>query len=171
VVTMANFTLARISKHLCMTPWRVRRQFPPATLEAFEHEINSSEAMHAGELCFVVEGALHGARLYGGQSPRERAIEVFSMLRLWDTEHRCAVLIYVLLADRAVEIVADRGVHSKVSGQQWESVCGAMEMAFYQGHYRAGTVDGIRAVTRVLMTHFPVVDGSARELPDRPVVL
>jgi hypothetical protein len=101
----------RICKHLSMPPWRLRRCFPPATLEAIEIEIKANEASHAGEICFVVEGALHGAALYRGQSPRDRAIELFSLLHLWDTHHRNAVLIYVLLADRAVEIVADRGAH------------------------------------------------------------
>jgi len=168
---MSNSRLARICKHLSMTPWRVRRKFPRTTLEAIEREIQSSEATHAGEICFVVEGALHGAALYGAQSPRERAIEVFSLLRLWDTEHRNAVLIYVLLADRAVEIVADRGVHSRIPASEWEGVCRAMEVAFSQGRYHAGTVDGIRAVTRHLTAHFPVVASSARELPDKPVVL
>lgn len=169
---MGNFPVARIYKHLSMTPWRVKRSFPPATLTAIEREIESSETLHAGEICFVVEGALHGLRLYRGQSPRERAIDVFSWLRLWDTEHRTAVLIYVLLADRAVEIVADRGVVSKVSAQEWDSVCRAMELSFRQGRYRAGTVEGIRAVTGHLSAHFPIgAPGSGRELPDRPVLL
>ncbi len=154
-----------------MTPWRVRRKFPPATLEVIEHEIRNSETRHAGEICFVVEGALNGVALYGGQSPRERAIEVFSLLRLWDTEHRNAVLIYVLLADRAVEIVADRGVHSKVAADDWEGVCHAMEVAFACGLYHTGTMDGIQAVTRQLVKHFPVVAGATKELPDKPVVL
>lgn len=154
-----------------MTPRRVRSRFPAATLEAIEHEIESSEARHSGEICFVVEGALHGAALYAGQTSRERAIEVFSLLRLWDTEHRNAVLIYVLLGDHAVEIVADRGVHSKVTANEWENVCRAMETSFKHGDYHAGTLEGIRGVTHHLLTHFPAVAGSARELPDRPVVL
>jgi uncharacterized membrane protein len=168
---MAYSPLARVCKHLSITPWRVRNRFPPTTLEAIEREIKSSEAMHAGEICFVVEGALHGARLYGGQSPRDRAVEVFSMLRLWDTEHRSAVLIYVLLADRAVEIVADRGVHTKVPAKEWESVCRAMEVAFSQGLYHSGTIDGIRSVTRHLTRHFPAASTAANALPDKPVVL
>ena len=163
--------LARICKHLSMTPWRVRRTFPPATLEAIEHEIKTSEAQHAGEVCFVVEGALNGAALYNDQSARDRAIEVFSLLRLWDTTHRNAVLIYVLLADRAVEIVADRGVHPKVSADEWESICHAMEASFREGRYHAGTLQGIRAVTVHLTAHFPAAAGSTRELPDRPVLL
>lgn len=154
-----------------MTPWRVRKRFPPATLAAIEREIKSSETLHGGEICFVVEGALHGTRLYSAQSPRERAIEVFSMQRLWDTEHRSAVLIYVLLADRAVEVVADRGVHTKVPAKEWESVCHTMEVAFSGGLYHSGSLDGIRAVTRHLIRHFPVGAPGANALPDKPVVL
>jgi uncharacterized membrane protein len=168
---MASSQLARICKHLSMTPWRVRKRFPPTTLAAIEREIESSETLHAGEVCFVVEGALHARRLYGGQSPRERAIEVFSMLRLWDTEDRNAVLIYVLLADRAVEIVADRGVHAKVPAQEWESICRTMEAAFSRGLYQAGTLDGIRATTQHLTRHFPDVAGRPNALSDKPLIL
>jgi len=139
-----------------MTPWRVKRCFPPDTIEAIELEIKSSEAAHAGEICFVVEGALHGAALYQGQSPRDRAIEVFSKMRLWDTHDRNAVLIYVLLADRAVEIVADRGAHSKVGADEWQDICHAMEEAFRVGRYRRGTVAGIHTIARHLSEHFPV---------------
>lgn len=167
----AASTLARIGKHLLMTPWRVRRAFPRPTLDAIERAIKTSETVHAGEICFVVEGALHGAELYNGQSPRNRAIEVFSRQRLWDTEHRNGVLIYVLLADRDVEIVADRGVHKKVGTQEWERICRKMEQAFREGRYEAGAVSGIQEVTRLLVEHFPAAMTGARELPDAPVLL
>lgn len=148
-----------------MTPRRLRRCFPLTTLEAIELEIKNTEAAHAGEICFFVEQELHGAALYRGQSPRDRAIEVFSRLRLWDTEHRNAVLIYVLLADRAVEIVADRGVHSRVASDDWQEVCRAMEADFRVGRYRRGAVEGIRCVARHLSEHFPAPGGgSPREV-------
>jgi uncharacterized membrane protein len=168
---MSKFPLARMCKHLSMTPWRIRSRFPRATLDLIEREIRSGEAQHGGEICFVVEGALHAPALYSGQTPRERAIEVFSMLRLWDTEHRNAVLIYVLLADRAVEVVADRGVRSRVTDAEWQGVCRAMERAFGQGSYHTGTIDGIRAVSHHLLEHFPMIPGGAKEIPDKPVVL
>jgi uncharacterized membrane protein len=114
---------------------------------------------------------MDSASLYVGRSPRERAIEVFSLLRLWDTDHRNAVLIYVLLADRAVEIIADRGVQAKIPNSEWESICHEMELAFSQELYRAAVVDGIRAVTRHLTAHFPLIAGTTKELPDKPVVL
>jgi uncharacterized membrane protein len=161
----------RIVRHLLMTPWRVRAAFPTGALQAIEHEIQASRASHVAEIRFVVEGALHGARLYHGQSPRERALDVFSMLRIWDTEHRNGVLIYVLLADRAVEIIADRGAHVRVGSHEWEGVCRRMELAFRERRFESGAIAGIETVTRHLAAHFPARAGDSNELPSSPVVL
>jgi uncharacterized membrane protein len=163
--------IARILRHLLTTPWRLRRAFPRATLEAIEREIAASRKQHVAEIRFVVEGALHGARLYRGQSARERALEVFSLLRMWDTEHRNGVLIYLLLADRAVEIVADRGAHVRVGTAEWEGICRAMQAAFREGQFEGGAIAGIRAVARHLARHFPARSGDANELPDSPVII
>lgn len=154
-----------------MTEWRVNRAFPRETLIAIEKAIQTSETAHAGEIRFMVEGALDGAPLFKGQSARERAIDVFSQLRIWDTEHNNGVLIYLLLADRDVEIVADRGIHAKVGSREWENICRKMETAFRQAHYEAGVVSGIQAVTQHLMKHFPASGAGRNELPDKPVVL
>lgn len=164
-------TVTRIYRHLLMTPWHVRRSFSKTTLDAIEHAITASEKTHGGEICFAVEGALHAAALFGDQPPRERAIEVFSMQRLWDTEHRSGVLIYVLLADHAVEIVADRGAHARISPQEWKTVCHEMEEAFGHGEYRAGALHGIQAVTAHLVRHFPSTTDGQRQLPDAPLLL
>lgn len=154
-----------------MTDWQVNRAFPHQTLTAIEREIKASETAHAGEICFVVEGALDGAPLFKGQSARERAIDVFSHLRIWDTEHNNGVLIYLLLADRDVEIVADRGIHAKVGSREWESICRQMETDFKQANYKAAVVSGIQAVTRDLIQHFPTAGGGRNELPDQPVIV
>ena len=164
-------SLQRLVRHLLMTPWRLRRAFPRATLEAIESAIRASESTHAGQIRFAVEGALHGGRLYHGQSPRERALEVFSQLRMWDTEHRNGVLIYVLLADRAVEIIADRGAHTRIGSHEWQGVCRRMEGEFRRGHYEAGAVSGIQAVARHLAAHFSASPSEGRELPVQPAVL
>ncbi|HTY94577.1 MAG TPA: TPM domain-containing protein [Steroidobacteraceae bacterium] len=163
--------VSRIARHLLMTPWQVRRAFPRRTLHAVETAIRASASAHAGEIRFAVEGALHGWALYRGQSPRERAIEVFSRLRMWDTDHRNGVLIYVLLADRAVEIVADRGAHALVGTQEWEGICRRMEGEFKAGRYESGVLHGIEAVTGHLARHFPATAKEQRALPVRPVVL
>jgi len=168
VVTMS---LKRIVRHLLATHWQVNRAFPRPALDAIEKAIKASEAAHVGEIRFAVEGALHSTPLFKGQSARERAIEVFSHLRVWDTEHNNGVLIYLLLADRDVEIVADRGVHAKVGSQEWEQICRTMETAFKQANYEAGVLSGIQAVTQHLMKHFPASGDSRNELPDKPVVV
>ncbi|MGB6254194.1 MAG: TPM domain-containing protein, partial [Bradyrhizobium sp.] len=115
--------IGRVSKHLIEHRWRVRRIFPPQVLALIEQAIKAGEATHSGQVRFVVEGALDGMPLFTGQSARERALDIFSHLRIWDTTHNNGVLIYLLLADRKVEIVADRGIDAKVGAAGWQTIC------------------------------------------------
>ena len=147
--------IKRITKHLTATHWQVNRAFPRPTLNAIEKAIKDSESAHIGEIRFAVEGALHSTPLFKGQSARDRAIEVFSQLRVWDTEHNNGVLIYLLLADRNVEIVADRGIHAKVDSNEWEKICRAIEADFKQTNFKDGVVRGIQAIAQHLAEHFP----------------
>ena len=163
--------IKRIAKHLLEHRWRVRKVFPPRVLAAIERAIKASEAKHAGQIRFVVEGALDGAPLLRNQAPRARAIDVFSHLRIWDTAHNNGVLIYLLLADRDVEILADRGIDAKVGPKEWEKICRAMEADFGKGNFEAGVIKGIEAVSRHLAKHFPKHGAGANELPDAPVVM
>lgn len=164
-------SIKRIAKHLLQTSRQVDRAFPRQTLNAIEQAIKASETTHRGEIRFVVEGALDGLPLFKGQSARERAIDVFSELRIWDTEQNNGVLIYLLLADRDVEIVADRGIDAKVGAQEWERICRMMEANLKQGKYEDAVVSGILAVTQHLSQNFPASAADQNELPDRPVVL
>ena len=154
-----------------MTHWQVSHAFPSDTLCAIDRVIKPSETEHTGEIRFVVEGALDGIPLLNDLSARARAIEVYSQLRIWDTEHNNGVLIYLLLADRHVEIVADRGIYPKVEQKEWEEICRTMEKAFKEQNYERGVVSGIQAVTQHLIKLFPAVDGDRNELPDKPVVM
>ncbi|MEO6064760.1 MAG: TPM domain-containing protein [Lysobacterales bacterium] len=163
--------IKRITRHLLMSHWQVNRAFPRQTSIAIEQAIKASETAHLGEIRFAVEGALDGTALFKGQSARDRALEVFSQLRVWDTEHNNGVLIYLLLADRDVEIVADRGIHAKVGSQDWEKICRTMETAFKQANYEEGMLSGIQAVTQHLVQHFPAVGDGQNELLDKPIVL
>ena len=163
--------IKRIVKHLLVTDGQLRRAFPRSALNKIEAAIKASETVHVGEIRFAVEGALDGSPLFKGQSARNRAIDLFSQLRVWDTQHNTGVLIYLLLADRAVEIVADRGIHARVDTQEWSKVCRQMETAFRQSNYEAGVVTGVQAVTEHLVKHFPADGHNANELPDKPVVL
>ncbi len=134
--------IKRIAKHFLMTRWQVNKGFPAATLDAIEQEITLSEAQHSGEIRFVVEGALDGEPLFKDQSVQERAIDIFSQLRIWDTEANNGLLIYVLLADRAVEIIADRGIHAKVGAEEWQKICRKMEGDFAQSNFKEGVCYG-----------------------------
>ena len=163
--------IARIGKHLLANRSRVRRVFPKQALAEIEQAIKASEATHAGQIRFVVEGALDGGPLFRDQSARARALDIFSQLRIWDTEHNNGVLIYLLLADRNVEIVADRGVDLRVGEAGWEDICRAMESEFRDGQFARGVIAGIAAVTRHLAVHFPKTSTDTNELPDAPVVL
>jgi uncharacterized membrane protein len=161
----------RIGKHLLEHRWRVRRVFPPRALARIEQAIKAGEATHAGQIRFVVEGALDAAPLFRDQPPRARALDQFSHLRIWDTAQNNGVLIYLLLADRDVEIVADRGIDAKVGAEGWETICRDMEAEFRAGHFERGVIKGIEAVSRELARHFPPESRPLNELPDKPVVI
>ncbi len=163
--------IARILRHLALTRARVRRAFPDRALLAIERAIGDSEAGHRSELRFVVEGALDGVPLLRGQTARERAIELFARLHVWDTEHNTGVLIYLLFADRRVEIVADRGIHACAGAAAWEGICGAMEKRFRAGEFEMGAVEGIEAVGRLVCCHLPPRAGERNELSNTPTLM
>ncbi len=163
--------IKRIGKHLVEHRWRVRRIFPPQVLAMIEQAIKSGEATHSGQVRFVVEGALDGKPLFRDQPARERALDVFSQLRIWDTAHNNGVLIYLLLADRDVEIVADRGIDAKVGTAGWQKICAGMEEDFKAGNFSGGVIRGIQAVSQQLAAHFPKRGKGPNELPDAPVVM
>ncbi|MEZ5822361.1 MAG: TPM domain-containing protein [Bradyrhizobium sp.] len=163
--------IRRIGRHLLPYRWKQRRLFPRKALARIEQTIKAGEATHTGQVRFVVEGALDGVPLFRNQPARERALDVFSLLRIWDTEQNNGVLIYLLLADRDVEIVADRGIDAKVGAEGWEKICVAMEKDFRAGLFEHGVVEGIEQVSRLLAQHFPARRGTRNELPDEPVML
>jgi len=163
--------IRRIGRHLLEHRWRLRRIFPQQVLARIEQAIKAGEATHAGQVRFVVEGALDGAPLLRNQPARERALDIFSQLRIWDTVHNNGVLIYLLLADHDFEIVADRGIDSRVGHAGWEKICQQMEADFRSGDFESGVIKGIEAVSRELAAHFPRNGGGSNELPDAPVVM
>lgn len=163
--------IKRILKHLSIGQSTLRRAFPRDALNNIERAIAEAEQTHAGQIRFAVEHALDLSPLLRGQTARDRAIEVFSNLHVWDTEHNNGVLIYLLLADRDVEIVADRGVHGKLGQAVWEQVCQDMEAAFRRGNFEQGVIAGVRGVGAHLAQHYPQVGDKINELSDQPVVI
>jgi uncharacterized membrane protein len=161
----------RALKHLFTPAWVVRHAFPQAALDRIQGAIAASEKRHRGEIRFAVEGALDFIPLVRGLTPRERALEVFSLLRVWDTEENTGVLLYLQLLDRDIEIVADRGISRVIAHAQWEAICQRMEAAFRAGRYEAGMLEGINEVTELLVRHFPAGSANADELADKPALL
>lgn len=163
--------IGRLFRHLCLEDWALRRAFPPVVLERISALIGAEERRHSGELRFAVEGGLPPGRVLTRQTAHDRAIELFSRLGVWDTEKNNGVLIYVLLADRTVEIVADRGIHAIAGAATWARICDDMREQFARGAWEAGAVSGLKAVSDLLAAHFPADGANPNELPDHPVVL
>jgi hypothetical protein len=158
-------------KHL-IARTNAQRYFPPATLDAIQQAIADSENRHLGEICFAVEGGLPLTEVFSAHTPRDRAHAAFARLRVWNTEGNTGVLVYVLIADHAIEIVADRGIAAKVGEAEWSAVCALMQREFAVDEYEKGTLAGVAAITEILARHFPA-NGRRNpdELPDRPVLL
>lgn len=162
----------RLCRHLFATQWHTRRLFPPATLGAIEQAIGRAEKSHSGEIRFAIETSLPLLSVLNDVAPRDHALSIFANLGVWNTEHNNGVLIYLQLADRNVEIIADRGLQNRVSSAEWEAVCRLMEEHFRAGRFQAGCAAGIEAVGSLLARHFPGPGGrSSNELSDRPVLL
>lgn len=163
--------LLRTLRHLATPDWVTRRAFPARTRKAIEMAIGRSESAHRGEVRFAVEAGLPVRALARGMPARDRAIELFSQLRVWDTAENGGVLIYVQLVDRRVEIVADRGIAGHVAQQTWDDICRGLEQAYRERNFESGTLAAIERITDLLVRHFPARPVNPNELPDAPVVL
>lgn len=162
----------RLWRHLNTGTRALRRHFPLHAMAAIEEAIRACESRHPGEIRFAVEDALPFAAVWAGVMPRERAIAKFAELGVWDTAQNNGVLVYVLLADHDVEIVADRGVgQGRVPQAEWEACCRIMEEHFRAGRFRDGAIAGVEAVAEVLARHPPGEPDAGNELPDRPALL
>ena len=163
--------LGRALRHLFSTRWGTRRRFSVEVRRRIEAAIAGLERRHAGEIRFAIETALDLPELWDGVMSRERAVNVFGQLGVWDTAGNNGVLIYVLMADQVVEIVADRAIAARVAQGEWDALCRAMEVHFRAGRFAEGSEAGIAGVGALLARHFPGQGGDENEQPDRPVLL
>ena len=162
---------ARLLHHWFAMP--SRRLFSEDSLARITAAIAEGESRHRGEVCFAVVSALGARQVLRGVDARARAGEAFAALRVWDTAVNNGVLLYVLLADHAIEIVADRGLSGLVDDAQWRAICARMEERFRGGDHAGAAIAGIEAVSDLLAAHFPQ-DGTQPdedELPNRPHLL
>lgn len=163
--------IKRLVRHALLPPWMVRRIFSPAVMRRVEEAVRVSERSHRGELRVAVEAGLELEALWRGLSPRSRAEQVFSQLRVWDTAENSGVLLYINVVDRNIEIVADRGISAKVTQEEWEAVCRVIEQSFRAGQFEVGLQEGISRITGLLAAHFPAAPDNVNELSDKPVML
>ena len=165
--------LARIWRHQWMDEADVRRVLPDAAMERLAARVAASERRHSGEIRICVEAGLPWSYLRRHASARERAVTLFGKLRVWDTAHNNGVLIYLLLAEHAIEIVADRGIDAHVDDAQWAAMAQRMGAAFREGRFEDGVTQALEEMSALLVAHFPLAEDEAdtNELPDEPVVL
>jgi uncharacterized membrane protein len=161
----------RLCKHLGMIPRMTRQYFPVDSLRRIEKAIAKSEATHSGQIRFVVEGNLDAMDILRKKTGKKRAIEIFSQMRVWDTEENNGVLIYLLLADHDFEILGDRGIHHHVGDDGWERISQEMEKRFRKGQFEAGVLYGIEQIGQMLAQHYPPNDSQRNELPNTPIVM
>lgn len=161
----------RLLRHLFAPS--AQRLFPADAMQRVTDAIAAGEASHRGEVCFAVEPALHWRAVLAGVPPRQAAEDAFARLRVWDTAANNGVLLYLLLADHRIEIVADRGLRGRIDDAQWHAICARMEQRLRAGEAEAAVTEAIGAISGLLAQHFPLGDGDRDEdeLPNRPRIL
>ena len=165
--------LLRLWRHRWIDAADVRRALPPEALQRLGDRVAASERRHSGEVRICIEAGLPWSYVRRGATARERAITMFGKLRVWDTAHNNGVLIYLLMAEHAIEIVADRGIDAHVKPQDWAAMAGRMAAAFRESRFEDGLTQALEEVSALLVAHFPLAEGESdrNELPDEPVLI
>ena len=165
-------TFFRVLRHRSLDTTDTRRAIPADMVQRLMERVAASEQRHTGEIRIYVESSLPSSYLWRGTDTRERAVMMFSKLRVWDTAQNNGVLIYLMLAEHAIELVADRGIDAHVPAQHWQMVVTRMADAFRSNRYEDGLTQALEEVSAVLVEHFPARDTAENpnELPDAPVL-
>lgn len=166
---MMNFS--RLKKHLFTTAGASHETFPRLTLKAIEAAITDGELRHRAEVRLIIEHALPLKEILQGISARQRAMDLFARYRVWDTEENCGVLVYINLADRKVEIVADRAVARLIVQEEWDAVCQTMTEGFAREAFRDSTIAAIAQLNALLAEHYPARGAHPNQLANQPILL
>ena len=162
--------LQRCWRHVVTHPkWALRWWLPTAALAAIEQSVAGAERQHGGEIRVALEASLSLQNIFAGLTSRQRARQIFAELEVWNTDARNGVLLYVCWADRAVEIIADRGLNAAVSEAEWAEVCTQMQEACSAGRYQQGICNAVQLIGQLMARQYPVPD--INELTDRPALL
>jgi uncharacterized membrane protein len=164
--------IARMLRHRWLDESDTRKAMPPDMVQRIARRVAASEKRHTGDVRMYVEAGLPMSYLWRRATPRERAVAMFGKLRVWDTEHNNGVLIYLLLAEHAIEIVADRGLARHVPPEEWRAIVTRLGAALHEGRFEDGLTQALEEVSALLVQHFPAGEGDANEneLPDEPVL-
>ena len=164
--------LSRLIRHRLLDDGDARRLVGDEALKRIEQRVAASEARHSGQIRVCIEAGLPTSYIRRGATPRERAVAMFGKLGVWDTEHDNGVLVYLLLAEHAIEIVADRGLSRRVPAGEWQAMVQRMGAAFREGRFEDGLTQALEEVSALLVQHFPLQPGESNnnELPDEPVL-
>ncbi len=165
-------SIGRFFRHIFTTRWTLRRAFPDADLARIAEAVARTETRHRGQIVVALEAALPLDLLLDGITPKQRGVMTFRHLNVWDTEENNGVLLYLSLADRDIEIVADRGIHDKAGTPAWEEICRDMEAVLKTTVSADAIIPAIDRIGALLETHFPrSVAAQSNELPDKPVIM
>jgi hypothetical protein len=151
--------------------FRLRRWFPSDTMKRIRDQIAAGERFHAGEICFAVESRFSMWSVLAGLYPRLRAEHIFGSMRVWDTQENSGVLIYLHLAERHIDIIADRGIASRVPAETWRLICEKVATEIRQQHPEHAVIEAIDSIHTILRQHFPADENNPREISDQPVIL
>lgn len=148
-----------------------KRYFTQEDLKTIEDAVAKSETKHRGEIVVVLEGALPLSAVWKGQNSEQRARELFSQKRIWDTEENTGILVYIQLAERKIELLADRGIYKKIGQSTLDEICERLRTGFRKGAYRESVIEAVETFTNLLQKHFPAGETNPNELPDRPEII
>ncbi|MEC5162902.1 putative membrane protein [Janthinobacterium sp. CG_23.3] len=161
----------RALTHLRSTAADGRRAFPQATLTAIEDAIAKGELAHTAEVRLIVETSLNPGEVFSGISNRERALALFAQYGVWDTEDNCGVLIYINLAERKVDIVADRNVGRRLGPAEWQAICQTMTRGYASGAFHDSTLQALATLNDLLAQHFPANGARPNQLPNQAIII
>lgn len=168
-------TIKRIIRHTLTPGWVTRRIFDYNAMEQIETAIAEAELGHSGEICFAIESGLSTREVWVGKTPRQRAMEVFCALHVWDTELNNGVLLYLEMADKDVEVIADRRAAKRISNKDWKAVCDVVENAAKNDKHVDGVIKAINQIGQLLRQQFPITDSQQstdkNELSNKPTIL
>ncbi|TGK00164.1 hypothetical protein EHQ53_04960 [Leptospira langatensis] len=149
----------------------LRKYFSSKDLKEIKSAVTDSEKSHRGEIRIAIETKLSLYQVLFGKTAKERSVEMFSFLRVWDTEENTGILVYLLLSEKKILILADRGIYKKIGQDRLNEISHKIGTGLKSGKAKEAIVEGIRELSSDLKKHFPAKGKNPNELPDEPFIV